>query len=465
MTLKVGLKKVALPSFGEPAVQPTLARATYEVRLAALLKRGKATGIDALVVYGDREHSANVAYLSGYDPRFEETLLVVVPGRTPALLVGNEGWGYAEIIDGPYERVLWQTFSLPAQPRDKTVPLADILRDAGLGQGTIGAIGWKPFGPGDRGLDDEALDLPEFVASAVRSVAGKDGRVVNAAGLLMNPTDGLRTDNDVDQLAAFEFAATFASQGVRNVIEGVRPGMTELGAARLMGINGLPQSAHPMLSAGRRAWYGLPSPSLDVIRAGDPVTCAYGIQGGLTARAGFMAESAADLPADIRDYVDRLVAPYFSAVVDWYETVGIGVRGGALCKAIHARIGDPFFGVSLNPGHLIHLDEWLHSPVFDGSDIPIRSGMAFQVDVIPATGSKWFTTNVEDGIAIADAPLREAFAARYPEAWRRIEARRAFMTDQLGIRLKPEVLPFSNLAAFLPPFWLARGTAMAVERR
>jgi hypothetical protein len=189
------------------------------------------------------------------------------------------------------------------------------------------------------------------------------------------------------------------------------------------------------------------------------------VYGALNARAGFLVENAAELPEDIRDYVDKLVTPYFSAVVDWYETAGIGVSGGALWKAVHDRIGDPFFGVSLNPGHLIHLDEWMHSPVFSGSDITLRSGMALQVDVIPATGSAYFTTNIEDGVALADEALREEIAAKYPEAWARIEARRGFMADVLGIRLRPEVLPFSNIPAFLPPYWLSRNSAMAVARR
>jgi hypothetical protein len=92
--------------------------------------------------------------------------------------------------------------------------------------------------------------------------------------------------------------------------------------------------------------------------------------------------------------------------------------------------------------------------------IPLRSGMAFQVDIIPATGGPYFTTNIEDGIALADEPLREAFAATYPEAWARIEARRRFMSDALGIRLHPEVLPFSNLPAYLPPFLLRPDRAM-----
>jgi len=462
---KVELARIELPRFGEPTVMPSIPRATYEARIDAALARAGAAGLDGLAVYGDREHSANVAYLCGYDPRFEETLLLLLPGATPRLLVGNEGWGYAEICDGPYERVLYQSFSLPAQPRDSSPSLADLLADAGVSPGQrLGAIGWKPFGSGDRGFGAGTLDLPSFVADTLRAAVGDAGRVLNAAGILMSPADGLRAENDADQLALFEFAATFTSQGLRNVLEGIEPGMTELQAARLMGMNGLPHSCHPMLSAGRRAFYGLPSPSLDIVRRGDPVTMAYGVHGALNARAGFLVEEAAGLPAGIRDYVGRLVAPYFSAVASWFETIGIGVTGGALWKSIHDVIGDPFFGVSLNPGHLIHLDEWMHSPVFRGSEIPMRSGMAVQVDVIPATGTPYFTTNIEDGIALADAALREEFSARYPEAWSRIERRRAFMVDTLGIRLKPEVLPFSNIPAFLPPFWLARDRAMRVAR-
>lgn len=57
-------------------------------------------------------------------------------------------------------------------------------------------------------------------------------------------------------------------------------------------------------------------------------------------------------------------------------------------------------------------------------------------------------------------PARAQLAERCPEAWARIGRRREFMTAQLGIRLKPEVLPLSNLAGYLPPYWLAPGLAM-----
>src|SRR5262249_37634154 len=164
----------------------------------------------------------------------------------------------------------------------------------------------------------------------------------------------------------------------------------------------------------------------------------------------------------IRDYIDRLVAPYFRAVAAWYETVGIGVPGGRLFEAGDRHIGDPFFGVGLNPGHQPHPDEWGKSPIGRGSRAQPASRLAFQVHVIRATGPDYFTTNIEDGIALADDELRARFAGGYPEAWARIEARRAFMRDRLGIRLKPEVLPFSNIPAYLPPFLLRPGFAMTM---
>ena len=157
------------------------------------------------------------------------------------------------------------------------------------------------------------------------------------------------------------------------------------------------------------------------------------------------------VPETLPDFDD----PYFACVAEWYETVGIGVTGGELDALVKRHLGDPFFGVKLNPGHLIHLDEWMNTPIYPGSTERLRSGQALQCDIIPATGTPYFTVNIEDGIALLDERGRAEFGDRHPQAWQRIEARRAFMADRVGIRLKPEVLPFSNLQGDLPPFILA----------
>jgi hypothetical protein len=240
--------------------------------------------------------------------------------------------------------------------------------------------------------------------------------------------------------------------------------MTEREAARLLDWNGTPLSCHLMLSAGPRARYGLLSPGDRPIERGDPFTIAFGIWGALNCRAGFVVEDAVELPEGVDDYVDRLVVPYFEAIAEWYEALHVGVVGGTLQAIVDRHLGDSFFGVSLNPGHQLHLDEWVNSPVFAGSTIELRSGTALQCDIIPATGTPYFTTNIEDGVALADESLRAAFAADHPEAWQRVQARRRFMTETLGIDLHPDVLPFSNLAGHLTPFLLRPDRAMTLTR-
>ncbi|MGI9422807.1 MAG: aminopeptidase P family N-terminal domain-containing protein, partial [Hyphomicrobiaceae bacterium] len=208
-------------------------------------------------------------------------------------------------------------------------------------------------------------------------------------------------------------------------------------------------------SSGPRTKLGLASPSDRIIAVGEPMQVAVGFWGALTCRAGWIASDEKDLPQAVGDYVERLAGPYFDCAAEWYEMVGIGVSGGAIDAMVKSRLGDPFFGVALNPGHLIHLDEWMNTPIFPGSTETLRSGQAIQLDIIPATGTDYATANVEDGIALLDKPGRDAFRDKYPEAWLRIESRRAFLAETLGIRLKPEVLPFSNLAGCLAPFLLA----------
>jgi hypothetical protein len=84
------LADVPLPDFGRPTATPELPAALYAARLDRLRARMADRGYDRLVVYADREHSANLAWLSGFDPRFEEAILIAGASGEPAILVGNE---------------------------------------------------------------------------------------------------------------------------------------------------------------------------------------------------------------------------------------------------------------------------------------------------------------------------------------------------------------------------------------
>jgi hypothetical protein len=317
----------------------------------------------------------------------------------------------------------------------------------------IGIAGWKGFESETGVFNPDWFETPHYLVETLKSF----GTVTNAAQLFMHPGHGLRAINEVEQLACFEYAATRTSSAIRRFIRNIRPGMTEYEAVTAMRLDGFPQSVHINMSSGPRARFGLPSPSSRVMQLGDPVVVGFGLMGALNCRAGFLVHDATELPEGIQDYASKLAGPLFRAAAAWYRTAGIGIPGADLYNAVMNRIGDPFFGVTLNPGHQIHLDEWMNTPIRANSITELASGMAFQCDIIPATGTDYFTSNIEDGIAIADKSLRADFESMYPEAWGRIMTRRTFMKEKLGIDLKPEILPFSNIPAWLPPFWLDPG--------
>jgi hypothetical protein len=457
----VRLTEVELPDFGVPQVRAELSKAIHTDRFERFVQRLRDAGLTAATVYADREHLANLSYLTGFDPRFEEALMVVVPGRDPVILTGPENQGTARAASINAEVKLFPPFGLLGQDRSRTPPLADLLRDAGIAAGAkVGTVGWKYYGRQETSAPAAWIEVPSFIVDTIRSIVDPSGSVSNATEILMGASGGLRAVNEIDQLAQFEFAASHASESIKRVLFGVRAGLREFEAASLMRPIGLPVCCHPMLSSGPRASLGLPSPSDRVIERGDPFTTAFGLLGSLTARAGFAVADESELPEAIRDYVDRLAAPYFACAAEWYETIGIGVTGGEIDALVKRHLGDPFFNIFLNPGHLIHLDEWMNTPIYPGSTEKLQSGQAIQLDIIPATGSPYFTSNIEDGIALLDASGREEFAERHPGAWSRIESRRHFMASALGIRLKPEVLPFSNLQGYLPPFVLSPRRAL-----
>jgi len=448
------LFELDLPDFGYPSFEPKLGADIYLNRLERLRKKTQ-EDYTHILVYGDREHSANIEYLTGYDPRFEEALLIIdIDEDQQWILIGNEGIGYVEIspIKEQLKPVLYQPFSLLAQDRTKSKPLKQILQETDItATSSIGIAGWKYYTEQESPDPHHWIEAPSYIVDNLRALTHD---VTNATHLFMHQTEGLRATHELEQLAVMEYVATLSSTAVKNALFGAWPGMTEHQVVQIMKLNGYPQSVHLMLSTGPRAWIGLPSPTSKVIKRGEAFTTAVGLKGALTCRAGWLIEHESELPKNISDYVERLAAPYFEATTAWLETMSIGVTGGELYKAVHDRIGDPFFGVELNPGHLIGMDEWVNSPIYEGSVDRIKQGMALQVDIIPATGTEYFTINTEDGIAIADQSIRNKFMEKYPEAWNRITQRRDYMTDQLGIRIQPEVLPFSNLASHLPPFIL-----------
>lgn len=461
----ITIEPVELPDFGHADAPEPLSSDIYRQRLDHLMRLMKQRGLDVLIVYADREHAANMAYLTGFDPRFEEALLILTPDNPGQLLVGNECMGYLPDTQAIHLEVeCFQPLSLMGQPRHTSRPLQDILRQSGVKHETnVGCVGWKYEATGLCGDPRFAIGLPAYLVDILRSLTGNTQRVTNATDLLTHPQHGLRIFHEPPQIARFEFAATTTSAGVLKLLRHLRPGVREMDLEHHLDSLGLPLSCHRMISFGQKAARGLASASAARAAPGQAYTTAFGVEGSLTARAGVIAQGPVDLPHDTSQAYEAFVKNYYETVVAWYEALAVGKRAADVHTAAEAARNDDLLAFALNTGHYIHIDEWTHSPFASDSEVVLQSGMAIQADIIPVSRKGFHCSNVEDGVALADENLRATLTRLYPQMMDRINARRRFMQQSLGITLHESVLPLGNTPAWLPPYVL--NTQLALVNR
>ena len=462
--IQVRYTAVPLPQNDIPACCPEVGADVYATRLKRLRSRVEETGLDALVIYADREHAANFSYIAGFGPRFEEALLLILPSGNPVVLLGNENFDMPDFCPATLDRVYFPSFSLINQPRRSDQSLQAILRQQGLTKSMkVGTVGWKYYTSQD-GCPADAIELPHYIVQAIRDVVGDaDDLVRNTTSIFMSARDGLRTVLEADQIVAYEFSACVVSRSFLNLLKHVEVGQSEFDLASNYISLGIPLPCHPMLSVGEKARFGLTSPSHRQAKAGDFMTAAYGVEGALSCRAAYIAKDEQDLAPDCRDWVERVALKYFTTAVKWYQAVRIGASGGDIFSMVSTGFPAEEFGWALNPGHYIGDDEWVSSPMFEGSEIPLRSGNYLQFDLIPSPKPPYFGANMEDGIVLADEALRAELHERYPETWARFERRRDYIGEVLGIRLAPDVLPMSDLVGYYAPFLLSKEMAFVAH--
>lgn len=450
--MTISTRLVNWPEFVTSDEQPEIQQKDFAERCSKAYARASS---DWLIVYADREHYGNMTFLTGFEPRFEEALLLLGPSDARILVVGNEGLIYAAIAGLQLDVVLCQTLSLMGQPRAKAPRLADVLREAGISPGQSTAVaGWKYLEVEEVSDVTRPAFVPAFMVETINSVTGRTA--VDATKVLMHPVEGLRSTVSAEQIAAWEYSAVQAASSVFEVIEATRPGVTEYDAVQGMNYRGHPLSAHVMFASGKGVLNGLRSPSAKTIERDDAVTTAIGFWGGLTCRAGVVSTSN-------DDFLAQTVFPYFGAITAWYSAIGVGVTGGHVWDVVMEALADVEFGSLVNPGHLIGHEEWTNTPFRDGSSDVLRSGMAIQSDIIPSPLPEGHAINAEDTVVLMDRGLRHELAGSFPDLWRRIQGRREYMRDELGIPIGDDVLPLSPTCGYLPPLWESPTLACVID--
>ena len=460
----VELKKIEYPEVSEPMEFPRVPDSVYQDRLDLFRGKIQAEGLSHGIVYGDREHFANLKFLTDYDPRFEESLLIVPASGKPVLLVGNEGWGYSKICKIDCDVKLYQHFSLQGQPRSKSKTLETLLGESGIDSDSkIGVCGIKYVGSDEFGPAEFVIDAPSYIVECLRSMAGYK-QVTDITRWFTHPSTGFRIPLTVDEIARFETINLTVYRGVKNALEAFQEGVSEMEISKALNYSAVfPLSCHVAIGFGENAELGLGSPTERKLEKGDFVSFGFGVWGANIARSGLAVSSPEELPKEIADAMDKIYIPYFKALITWYKSLKVGVTAGEVYENVKHITEDPFYGVSLNPGHQIREEEWINSPFLPGSEDVLVSGTFLQCDYIIGGSGSYSGIHTEDGLVLADKALRDELAKKYPESWKRIQDRRKRM-EAIGYELDEDILPLSDMQGYVAPFLLNPGLILsAVE--
>ena len=455
---KIIVRKIDWPKDSEDInynEYPLIEKEDYYSRILALVELASEKGFTHLLVYGDREHFSNLDYLIGYDPRFEESLLIINRHDNPMLILGNEGLDYSNKVSIKINKELFQSFSLMGQPRDRSKDLVDIFKSAGINRSSkVGVIGWKYFSEREITNSKYCIEIPCFIIEVLTELVDRKS-IENLSYIMMHPEYGLRIKLGIKELVKHEFAGTKTSRKVLNTINMLKVGLSEMEASKFFNIDGEPLTTHPNISFGsNNVSLGLASPEFNnKLALGDVISVGLGYRRAMVHRTGLYVRTKKEISNDIKNIVEFLYIPYFRGLIAWYESIRIGRTGGEVFKNIENILGGfKKYGIELNPGHSIHTDEWTNSLFYKNSSHKIVSGMALQCDIISSAEKPYIGVHVEDGIIIADNNTRIKIKKSFPKSWERIIKRRKFMKEILGISLEEEVLPTSDMQALLFPF-------------
>lgn len=458
---KIKLKKVKEPKKDCSGITVALTDETMKERQEKVLQQMKSRGLDQLVVYGDVEHGSNFEYLVGYFTRFEESLLVINAEGEFKLVLGNENLNKSSKarLDNS-NAVHASIFSLPNQPSDKEKTFKELLIEAGIKEGNrVGIIGWKMF---TSIMEDnkKMFDVPYFIVNTIKQIVKNEELLSNETDLFIGQ-DGVRTVNNANEIAHYEFGSALASDCILDAMNKIEVGMSNLEIGDMLVRNGQHTSIVTIATSGPRFVNATLFPDHHRVELGEPISLTVGYRGGSSSRSSFIVNNESELTEDQKGYLEAVAIPYFKAYTRWLEEIEVNMTGGEVFNKVEEILPRSQYGWSLCPGHLTAEEEWMSSPIYEGSKEVIRSGMLMQIDIIPSVNG-YQGVSAESTVLIADDQLKNEIKAQYPQMWNRMQERVRYVNEELGIKLSKNVIPMCSTVAYLRPYLLAKDSALTV---
>lgn len=109
----------------------------------------------------------------------------------------------------------------------------------------LGIVGWKGF----YRLKKELFDIPFYMIEAMRACKAV---LRNATDLFISPAYGVRTINNANEIAHYEYGQILAAKGLQRAILALKPGKTEVELGGLLEAEGQVHNVVTICSSGKR---------------------------------------------------------------------------------------------------------------------------------------------------------------------------------------------------------------------
>jgi Xaa-Pro aminopeptidase len=237
--------------------------------------------IQAILVYGDEYRKENLRYISNYWPLFERGAAIIPLAGEPIVIAAPEGEMFCREMSAWKDIRLIPEFSCVTVPDKIEYPFAHYTSLKAICSGLKDNNKLQRLGI--VGLDA----MPEgLLREITQSFAGVE--MIDAGDLLFK----LRMTKTVNEIACLQEAARIADEGYKQMIEQVKPGMTELELASLaygectkLGAESIPFC---LLTSGERVNTIIGRASRKVIQNGEMIMAAIAVQvEGYVATLGF----------------------------------------------------------------------------------------------------------------------------------------------------------------------------------
>jgi Xaa-Pro aminopeptidase len=375
----------------------------YKTRVAKAAEMVREKNLDALIVNSTEADFANVRYFSRFWPLFETAGVVITGSGDCALLVGPESGEFAEdvsVIDDIFIMKEYRESADPSYPELTTSSFRDVFKKMGItGENLVIGIGGY--------LVTNPIQLEGIRESFPQA------EIVRADDIMI----ALRSIKSENEIACLKEGCRIVEIATREVIEHIKPGMTEL---QLVGIaeksiyeNGAEYEGLPMyIFSEKSTRHAISRPSYRTIGKGDLVQLNLSARvDGYSPSIG-MPISMGPLQGEKRDYVEFCLDAH-----RWTQSrLKAGLTASTVAKEFYDLYKEKGYEKNYvyGPCHGLGMIEveppWMETD----SEYTLNESMTFQVDTFIATerfGIRWETgvKIVEDGIEPLSNPLGKIY--------------------------------------------------------